>query len=139
MRGQALNLAVVLALTGLVALWWRARWGRVRPVTGEVFVRSELDAPTGIPLLVEFTAPGCAPCAQAREVLEAVAADRRDVAVLSADVTAHLALARRHRVLRAPTILVVDAQDRVRHRISGVPRASEVADLLAAGAERLAG
>jgi thiol-disulfide isomerase/thioredoxin len=130
MTPDLLALLVVLAATAAAALWWRSRQGRVTQQGGGTFGRGAIGAPAGGVLLVEFTAPGCVPCGQAREVLQAVAAEREDVAVVLVDVGEHLDLARTHGVLRAPTTLLVDAGDRVRHRISGVPAAADVAELL---------
>jgi thioredoxin-like negative regulator of GroEL len=125
-----LVLVAVLALTAAVALWHRSRQGRVSVVAGDRFDRARLEAPAGVSLLVEFTAPGCAPCVQARAILEGVVAEREDVALVLADVGEQLDLARAHGVMRAPTTLVVDAADRVRHRISGVPSSGDVHALL---------
>jgi thiol-disulfide isomerase/thioredoxin len=130
MPGDVLALLVVLALTGAVALWWRSRQGRVSEAAGDAFARAEVGVPAGVPLLVEFTAPGCVPCSQAAEVLGAIAARRDDVAFATADVGEHLDLARAHGILRAPTTLLVDADDRVRARISGVPAPDDVEALL---------
>jgi thiol-disulfide isomerase/thioredoxin len=129
--GDVVALLVVLAVTGAVALWWRSRQGRVAEVPdGDAFGRATLGAPAGTTLLVEFTAPGCVPCGQAKAILAEAADARDDVVFVTADVGEHLDLARAHGILRAPTTLVVDADDRVRHRISGVPSPDDVAALL---------
>jgi thioredoxin-like negative regulator of GroEL len=127
---DVLVLLVVLLLTGAAAAWYRSHQGRVTAVEGATFDRGRLGAPVGATLLVEFTAPGCVPCGQAREVLETVARDRPDVAVVLADVGDHLDLARAHGILRAPTTLLVDPEGRVCHRISGVPAGADVTALL---------
>jgi thiol-disulfide isomerase/thioredoxin len=127
---DVLVLLGVLALTATVALWHRSREGRVSGVEGEVFDRARLGAPAGGRLLVEFTAPTCASCGAAKGVLDAVAHDRPDVLVVTVDVGDHLDLARAHGIMRAPTTLVVDEEDQVRHRISGVPTAADVAAVL---------
>jgi thioredoxin-like negative regulator of GroEL len=121
---------VVLALTVVAALWLRSREGKATVAGGESFARAVLGAPPGVPLLVEFTAPGCSPCGEARAVLMAASGDRPDVLLVTADVGTHLPLARRHGILRAPTTLLVDAEDRVTHRISGVPSEAVVTSLL---------
>jgi thioredoxin-like negative regulator of GroEL len=127
---DVLVLLVVLALTAGVALWHRSREGRVSGVAGEAFDRARLGAPAGVRLLVEFTAPTCASCGAAKDVLDAVARDRADVLVVTVDVGDHLDLARAHSIMRAPTTLVVDEADRVRHRISGVPTSGDVVAVL---------
>ncbi len=132
LEGDALVLGGVLAVTAAFALWWRARQGRVTDVApdAKAFGRASLGAPEGTTLLVEFTAPGCVPCAQTKSILTSAAQAHDGVTVVVADVGDHLDLARAHRVLRAPTTLVVDAQDRVRHRISGVPTPGDVEALI---------
>lgn len=128
-----LVLGAVVAATAALAWWWRSRDGRIRQGRGPRLAAADLaalGAPPGVTVLVEFTAPGCRPCVAAREVLRRAAAERGDVSVVLADVGAHLDLARSHGVLRAPTTLVVDPDGRVRHRITGVPDAADVADLL---------
>lgn len=130
MSGNLLALLVVLALTAAGALWWRALQGRVTRASGGRFGREAVGAPPGVTLVVEFTAPGCAPCGQAEQVLAAAVEGRHDVVLVTADVGQHLDLVRAHGILRAPTTLVVDDQDRVRHRISGVPVPGDVEALL---------
>jgi thiol-disulfide isomerase/thioredoxin len=129
-----LTLAAVLAATAGLAVWWRARDGRVVEVGDTARLDAgqlaDLGAPPGGILLLEFTAPGCVPCVATARILSEVVGDRTDVAVFQADVGEHLDLARAHGILRAPTTLVVDAEGRVRHRISGVPEPDAVADLL---------
>jgi thioredoxin-like negative regulator of GroEL len=127
---DVLVLLSVLALTAAVALWHRSREGRVSGVAGETLDRARLGAPTGVTLLVQFTAPTCASCGATKDVLDAVAGNRADVLVVTADVGDHLDLARAHGIMRAPTTLVVDEADQVRHRISGVPSSSDLAALL---------
>jgi thiol-disulfide isomerase/thioredoxin len=128
--GDVLALLGVLLLTAAAAWWWRAQQGRVSRGSGAAFDRGVLGAPRGATLLVQFTASGCTPCRQAAEVLDAVAGARPDVALVEADVGENLDLARAHGILRAPTTLVVAPDDRVLHRIGGVPAPDDVAVLL---------
>jgi thiol-disulfide isomerase/thioredoxin len=130
--GDVVALVVVLAVTAALALWWRARQGRIASVAADAptFGREALGALEGTTLLVEFTAPGCVPCARTKAVLGEAADGRDDVVLVTADVGEHLELARAHNVLRAPTTLVVDASDRVRHRVGGVPAPADIVALL---------
>jgi glutaredoxin len=129
---HVLALVAVLALTGLLAVVYRARDGQVR-ATAERFARAELDAlgAPAVPLLaLVFTAPSCGPCAAAQRVLAEVTARRAGVAVHAVDVADAPDVARAHHVLRAPTVFVVEASGRVRGRVSGVPDAGALGALL---------
>lgn len=130
-------LAVVVAVAAL-SLWWRSRDGVIQEVSDR-FTDAELSAlgrPAGQRVLVEFTAPSCAPCTAARRVLETVAADRDDVSVRVVDVGDELELARAHGVLRTPTTFAVAADGAVLGRVAGVPEPEAIAALLDASAPR---
>lgn len=135
---QVVILAVVVAATAALSLWWNSRDGQVRAVVDR-FTDAELavlGAQPGQRLLVEFTAPSCAPCTAARRVLDEVAADRDDVVVRVADVGEQLDLARAHGVLRTPTTFGVAADGTVLGRVAGVPAPADVVALLEAGKSR---
>jgi thiol-disulfide isomerase/thioredoxin len=130
-----LILLVVVAATVVAAWWLRRRRGRLRR-SDDRLSRAELTrlgAPAGVSLLLQFTAPGCRPCEASWRVLESVAGERTDVAVHAIDVSDAPDVARAHRVLRAPTVLVVAADGSVRARTSGVPNAGELVALLDEG------
>lgn len=126
-------LLAVLAAAGLLSLWWRAREGRVRS-GGATLGRerlAELGATPGRLVLLELTAPGCAPCLAARRVLDDVAAEAK-VDVLAVDVGEAQDIARANRVLQAPTTLLVAPDGTVSARISGVPDRGALLALLGA-------
>lgn len=135
---QALILLAVVVAVAALSLWWRSRDGVVQEVSDR-FTDAELWAlgrPAGQRVLVEFTAPSCAPCTAARRVLDAVAADRDDVSVRVVDVGDELGLARAHGVLRTPTTFAVAADGTVLGRVAGVPEPAAIAALLDAGTPR---
>jgi thiol-disulfide isomerase/thioredoxin len=68
----------------------------------------------------------CSPCEAVKRVLAEVEADREGFRWVYADAGDHLDLARDLRVLRVPTLLVVDATGRVLARSGGVPAAADV-------------
>lgn len=139
---RLLVLLIVLAATAFVAAWWRARDGRVigvpRAEEGsrwDVLPREAADIAAVVPgetalVLVEFTAPDCVPCAQTKAVLDRAAAGREEVSVVALDVADALDLARAHRILRAPTTLLISAEGHLLGRVAGVPRADELSALL---------
>jgi thioredoxin-like negative regulator of GroEL len=128
-----LLLGLVLGVAASAAALWRRREGRAVTVDDALGdgVRERVGVPSGKPTLLLFTTPTCRNCAAARTVIDAVAADSADVAVAEVDVATHTELAREHRVLRAPTILVVDADDGIRARVSGVPEEEGLREALA--------
>lgn len=127
-----LVLAAVLAGVVAVGWWWRTRRGWVVP-TDDVFPPGELrqlDVPADTRAVVEFTAPSCGDCHRARAVVERTASAHEDVVVRTVNVAASLELARAHRVLRAPTVFVLEPGGAVAGRIVGVPRADVLAAAL---------
>ena len=134
---RLIALAVVLLVTAAVAAWWRARDGRVTAAPSAALsdrapaadVVAAVSPATPL-VLVEFTAPNCVPCATTKQILDGIAADRDEVSVASLDVADALDLARTHRVLRAPTTLVVTSEGHLLGRVSGIPRDGELEALL---------
>ncbi len=127
-------LLAIVALVAAVATVRRARDGRVRALPTDAGPAAVTDLaaladPGAAITLVEFTAPTCSTCAAARAVLEEVASGR-DVAVVDVDVADALDVARAHRVMRAPTTLVVAADGALLGRVAGIPRRDELAALL---------
>ncbi len=71
----------------------------------DAFVR---DA--GLPLVVEFSAEWCAPCAMMKPVLEAVAAElRTEVRFATVDTEAHPRVSMRHHIRGVPTLILFRA------------------------------
>ncbi|MDP9022835.1 MAG: thioredoxin family protein [Actinomycetota bacterium] len=135
MEDLVVRLAVVVAVVGAVALvgaWWRRREGQVRRPAGAGFSRAELhevgldDESVAVRGLL-LTSPTCAPCRTVKRVLTEVGDARPGFAWVAVDVAHHLDLARRHHVLRVPTLFLVDADGRVLARTSGVPAVRDIA------------
>ena len=137
---RLLVLLVVVAATAMFSAWWRARDGRVvsrGPADGPwsalpveaADVVAAVD-PRSPLVLVEFTAPDCQPCRTTATLLHEVVADREDVTIATLDVGDALDLARAHRIMRAPTTLLVSHQGHLLGRVGGVPRRDELEALL---------
>ncbi|MEO6715208.1 MAG: thioredoxin family protein [Mycobacteriales bacterium] len=126
----------ILALTLLAAtaagLLWRRRDGALRaePVDGAVLSFDDVAAAGGTAgsraTLVQFSSSFCAPCRATRQILADVAGMVEGVSYVEIDAEAHLDVVRRHRVLRTPTTMVLDAAGRIVVRASGQPRKADV-------------
>ncbi|MGA4847394.1 thioredoxin family protein [Streptomyces sp. G5(2025)] len=76
--------------------------------------------------LVQFSSAFCQPCRATRRVLAEVAAMVPGVAHVEIDAEDHLDLVRELRVLKTPTVLVLDAGGHVVRRAAGQPRKADV-------------
>ena len=76
--------------------------------------------------LVHFSTAFCAPCRATRQVLAQVSEVVPGVELAEVDAESHLDLVRRLDIRRTPTVLVVDAEGRIRTRASGQPRKADV-------------
>jgi thiol-disulfide isomerase/thioredoxin len=92
----------------------------------------DLGAPLGErATLVQFSTAFCAPCRATRRTLDEVAAMLDGVAHVEIDAEAHLDLVRRMKVVRTPTVLVLDERGHVVRRATGAPRKPDVIAALA--------
>ncbi|MEU3825593.1 thioredoxin family protein [Streptomyces sp. SID161] len=76
--------------------------------------------------LVQFSSAFCAPCRATRRLLGEVAGMVPGVTHVEIDAEAHLDLVRELRILKTPTVLVLDADGRVVRRATGQPRKADV-------------
>jgi len=147
--GGVVALAVVLVLAGAFGLYRKRTDGRLRatavpqPVADDAPEVGLEAAPSprhaarlgardlGEPLgdratLVQFSTAFCAPCRATRRTLDEVAGMLEGVTHVEIDAEAHLELVRRLKVLRTPTVLVLDSSGHVVQRASGAPRKADV-------------
>lgn len=118
------RLVVVLAIVALAALaarWWQARQGRL------VTVASETRGTGSVVSALLFTTPTCRHCPGVRSALATVGTAHPHFAWREIDAAQDVAAARRHGVLRAPTVLFLDAEGVVVGRASGAMGPDEVA------------
>lgn len=137
----------VLAAASAFGLWRRKTDGAVRETgafprdAGATAADRLAAADLGIELdtratLVQFSSKICRYCGPTRRVLTEIA-DRYAVTYIDIDAEERLDLARRLTVLRTPTVLLLDANGRVTHRVTGPPRQAELTAVVGAlaGAE----
>jgi thiol-disulfide isomerase/thioredoxin len=130
MEGLLVAVAVLGAATVLGLTRW-ARDGRMR-VRGRAGVSATIRAvDIGVDLgeratLVQFSSAFCAPCRATRRVLAEVTAMVEGVVHVDLDAEAHLDLVRALKVVRTPTVFVVDATGRIVRSASGAPRKADV-------------
>lgn len=134
---RLLAVLVVLAVVTLAGWWWQRRGGRVRPVADTVTeisaghladVGLDLDGAAAGAILLG--SPTCAPCVAVERVLADLSASRPGFRWVKVDAADHLDLADAHRVLRVPTLLVLDGDRRLLARTSGVPAAGDLATVI---------
>lgn len=125
---RALGVVALLAVVALVGAWWRRRDGRVTAtrddaarLTPAQLTAVGLDLDGALAGAVLLGSPTCSPCVTVRRILAEVATARDGFRWVSVDAADHLDLAREHRVLRVPTLFVVDGEGRILARTSGVP------------------
>lgn len=131
---RALVVLGVVAAAGVLGWWWRHRDGRVREGAG-AFDRERLAQiglrPEGAEALgLLLSSPSCAPCRTVREILGELAEERDRFRWVSVDAAEHLELARRHGVMRVPTLFVLTPGGRILARTSGVPARHELAGII---------
>lgn len=73
-------------------------------VTKENF--DELVINIGKPVLLDFWAPWCGPCAKQSPVVEQLAEEREDIIIGKVNVDEEMELAQRYHVLSVPTLIV---------------------------------
>jgi thiol-disulfide isomerase/thioredoxin len=139
MDPMLLRLLLVLVLVALVTTagrWWQRRDGHVRaPEDGELITADHLDdlgldlrgAEAGAVLL---GSPHCSPCEAVKRVLGELADHREGFRWVAVDAALHLGLAEAHRVMRVPTLFLVDPAGRILARTSGVPRLDDLRQVL---------
>ncbi len=75
---------------------------------------------------VQFSSAVCAPCRATHRVLSGITADDDSLAHVEIDAETRLDLVKEFNISRTPTVLLLDADGVVRHRIVGAPRKPDV-------------
>lgn len=122
---------VALASSTIWALWRRHESGRLKSSVPAASVLAVTAADIGGPLgtqatLLQFSTAFCQPCRPTRRILAEVAEIVPGVTHVDVDAESNLALVRRLRVTRTPTIFILDPEGAVRRTATGIPRKAEV-------------
>jgi thiol-disulfide isomerase/thioredoxin len=141
-RIVSIGLWILLAAVGLagavavVKAWRDGRFRGTDPAADDAALASTEDRLSSLDLggaalggratLVHFSSAFCAPCRATRQVLARVEAAVDGVRHVEIDAESHLDLVRRLRITRTPTVLILDAEGRVRSRATGQPRRVDV-------------
>ena len=139
---QVVALLVLLAVTALIGVWWRARQGRVRvarpttPGPADAVEPAEQWAAHGVRLgrratFVQLSAAVCAPCRATARVLSALVAQEDGVVHHELDIDEHLDLVTRLRVLSTPTVLLLGPDGAELARASGAMTPAQARQALA--------
>ena len=124
----------VVGVTVLFALGFglfrRATDGRVAsavPAREGELVPSRPGRPLGErATFVQFTSEVCAPCRATSRLLGELVGKEPGVVHVELDAATHLDLAGELGISRTPTVLLLDSEGAVRHRIIGAPRRPDV-------------
>ncbi len=121
--------ATVLLALGF-GLFRRATDGRIAsavPAREGDLGPSRLGRPLGErATFVQFSSEVCAPCRATSRLLGELVDQEPGVAHVELDAAEHLDLARELGISRTPTVLLLDSEGAVRHRIVGAPRRPDV-------------
>lgn len=141
-------LAVLIGITLVAAFgwWWQQRNNRVLPVDAGAVddapqLRADQLAAVGLDLRGAESAalllgsPTCAPCDTVKAILRELESERSGFRWVYADAADHLDLAQEHRVMRVPTLFVIEPTGRILARTSGVPRPAQLRDVLDGSAD----
>jgi thiol-disulfide isomerase/thioredoxin len=79
---------------------------------------------------VQFSSAVCAPCRVTARLLTDVVKDAPAVAHIEVDAETRLDLAEQLNITRTPTVVLLDRDGVIRHRIVGAPRKPELLDAL---------
>ena len=143
---RLLAVLVGVAVVAAFGWWWQQRTNRVLTVDADAAddapqLQPDHLAAVGLDLegaesaAVLLGSPTCAPCDTVKGILRELESERSGFRWVYADAADHLDLAQEHRVMRVPTLFVLEPSGRILARTSGVPRPEQLRDVLDGSAD----
>ena len=122
---------IVLALTSVYGLWYRATRGKIRSGKHAGLHAGLSRALLGQELgsratFLQFSSAFCTPCRATRTLLQSVVADFPDLRHIEIDAEAHLELVRELGIRSTPTTLILDSRGSEVGRAVGAPKRDQV-------------
>lgn len=124
-----------LVLATVFGLYRRRTDGRIRGAKDsqssslQTLIATGQDSPAALHI-VQFSSEVCAQCRAAERIITPLADGRESVSYHQVKVEKHPELVSSLNIMRTPTIIVADSQGAITHRITGVPKTSELRQLL---------
>jgi thioredoxin-like negative regulator of GroEL len=142
---RLLAVAAGVAVVAALGWWWQQRNNRVVTVSADAAsdgpqLQADHLAAIGLDLrgaqsaAILLGSPTCSPCDTVKDMLRDLETERSGFRWAYADAADHLDLAQEHRVMRVPTLFVIEPSGRILARTSGVPRPEQLRDVLDGGA-----
>lgn len=133
----------LIALTAAVGLWLKAKQTRVKHVTddakSQVAITPQQLASDAVDLprfgvratVVQFSSEQCSRCPSTARVLSSEAIQHEGLEYIEIDITRRDELVRDFKLMRTPTVLLLDGEGQVRSRVSGPIGPDQAKELLA--------
>lgn len=132
--GGIVALLVALVVAGVIAVALRWRDGRLRAsraAAGGWALAGHPPTATDRVLLLQLSSPICTPCRQTAGVLTELTSATPGLVHVELDVADRPDVARELGVMRTPTVVAFDRDGHELLRLSGVPKAAELAAAVA--------
>lgn len=75
------------------------------------------------PVLVDFWAPWCNPCRMVGPLVDQITEERDDIKVVKVNIDEEPELAREHKIVSIPTLMVIQGGEAVRRTSGALPKA----------------
>lgn len=131
MHNQIL-LVTIIAFSTLFGFWYKKSRGEIKTGRRKMEVsETEIGVKLGTRLtLLQFSSAFCSPCRTTRMLLSDLTKEIPDVKHIDIDAESRLELARKFNILSTPTTIILNANGQEIGRAVGVPKRSQILNLL---------